>query len=426
MDYYLNYEGGRIEFSLPPGWSVITCADCAEAPVAPDAHAEIARVLDNPVGPRLEALARPGMKVAVVFDDLQRPTPAHLALPPLLDRLNAAGVPDADITAVCALGTHPLLDDGQLQKKVGASVFARLAGRVLCHDPHSSENVLIGRTHRGVMVEINRTVAKADLVVGTGECMPHPCSGFGGGCKIIMPGVSSYRAVADHHYAYLRHQDSRVNLLSGNPFYEEIVDAGRLAKLAFKLDFIMNEKAEVIRAFAGDPVDGHRAACDYARSLYMIRLDRRPDVAITSASPLETGVQAMKALMMAGFCTKAGGTIVWVASHKNAGPIMPLLEEIAKPGTAGDYHRKLIKGDIPGHLSQFGISYVMMGIVFKELAEKFRVINVAEAMTREQVAMMGFEHAATLEEAIRTVHARTPQADVAIFPSGGNIIPEVI
>ena len=73
-------------------------------------------------------------------------------------------------------------------------------------------------------------VAFADLVIGAGECMPHPCAGFGGGFKIFMPGVCSYRSVAEHHFTWMRHRKSRVNILDGNPWYEDIVDAGRIGR----------------------------------------------------------------------------------------------------------------------------------------------------------------------------------------------------
>lgn len=426
MSYYLNYEGGRMDFSLPPGWNVLTCQDCSAIPVVKDVDKEIGRALDNPIGTaRIEELARPGMDVVLLFDDAQRPTPAHLAIPPILNRLNKAGVPDERIRGVCALGTHPLLSPEQLEKKVGKEAFGRLKDRIFNHEPHSNENILIGRTHRGTMVEINKYVALADLIIGVGECMPHPCSGFGGGCKIILPGVTSYRAVADHHYTWLRHRNARVNMLDGNPFYEDIVDAAQVSRLAFKLDFIMNERHEVIRAFAGDPVEGHRKASEYAASLYYVPLPKRPDVAITSAAPLEIGVQATKALMMAGFCTRTGGTIIWVASQKQAGPIMPLLEQIATQESANDYHRRLIRGDVPDHLKAFGISYIMMGVIFKDLAEKFNIIHVAEGLSKEQVEMMKFTYAASLEEAISETYKKIPRADVAIFPSGGNIIPGI-
>jgi hypothetical protein len=39
--------------------------------------------------------------------------------------------------------------------------------------------------------------------------------------------------------------------------------------------------------------------------------------------------------------------------------------------------------------------------------------------------MMKFSYASNIQEAIDRVSAEMPKADVAVFPSGGNIIPEV-
>jgi len=255
--------------------------------------------------------------------------------------------------------------------------------------------------------------------------MPHPIAGYGGGYKIIMPGVCSYRSVADHHFNWMRHRNSRVNLLDGNHFFEDILDAGRLSRLAFKLDFIINEKKKVIRAFAGDPIAEHREASNYAAALYSIPLPKLADVTITSAFPLEIGVQATKALTMAGFCTRSGGAIIWVAPQKQAGSILPLVREMGSSESAGDFHRRLILGDVPEHLRSFGISYIMQVVYFKELAEKFTVVHVTEGLSAEQVGMMKFAYAPTIQDAIQQVSKKIPQADVAIFPSGGNIIPEV-
>jgi nickel-dependent lactate racemase len=426
MSYYLNYEGGRIDFSLPSGWNVLTCQDCSAVAQVEDVEKEINRALDDPIGsPPLEELGKPGMDAVVLFDDIQRPTPAHLAFPHILDRLNMAGIPDERISGVCALGTHPLHTQEQLEKKAGKEAFRRLQGRIYNHDPHSGENILIGRTGKGTVVEVNRLVARSDLVVGIGECMPHPCSGFGGGCKIIMPGVSSYRSVADHHYTWMRHPNSKLNLLGGNPFYEDIVEAGRLSRLSFKLDFIMNEKHGVIKTFAGDPVAEHQKASEYAASLYLVPLSRRPDVVITSAAPLEIGVNATKSLMNASFAVRTGGTIIWVASQKNAGSIMPLVQQMATKESANDYHRRLIQGDIPDHLKTFGISFIMMVVIFKELSEKFDVVHVTEALTKEQVEMMNFTYVSSLDEAVSNTFGKMTSADVAIFPSGGSAIPVI-
>jgi len=426
MNHYVNYGEEKRQFSLPKSWNLISAEDKPPIPGVTDPIQEIRRALDHPIGsPKIEELARPGMDVVLLFDDLQRPTPVHLALPEILNRLNRAGIPDGRITGICALGTHPIHTMEQLKKKVGEKAFSRFQGRILSHDPHASDNVIIGKTHRGTLVEVNRYVAFADLIIGVGECMPHPIAGFGGGYKIVMPGVCSYRSVASHHFTWMRHRNSRVNLLDGNSFYEEIVDAGRLSRLAFKLDFIINEKKEVIRAFAGGPVAEHREASKFSASLYTVPLSKLADVTITSAFPLEMGVQATKALTMAGFCTRSGGAILWVAPQKEAGPILPLIKEMGSPESAADFHRRLIEGNIPDHLKSFGISYIMQVVYFKELAEKFSVHHVTEGLSPEQVKMMKFSYSPNIQEAINQVSKKMPQADVAIFPSGGNIIPEI-
>ena len=423
---YVNYNQEKVYFTLPKGWNSISVQDTPPIFGVSDPIQEIRRALDHPIGSsKIEELARPGMEVVLLFDDLQRPTPVHLALPEILDRLNRAEIPDQRISGICAVGTHPIPTLEQLEKKVGKEAFYRLQGRIFSHNPRASDNVIIGKTHRGTLVEVNRRVAFSDLIIGVGECMPHPIAGYGGGHKIIMPGVCSYRSVADHHFTWMRHRNSRVNLMDGNPFYEEIIDAGRLSRLAFKLDFIINEKKEIIRAFAGDPVAEHREASNYAAFLYLIPLPKLADVTITSAFPLEIGVQATKALTMAGFCTRSGGAIIWVAPQKEAGPIMPLIKEMGSSESAGDFHRRLIEGNIPDHLKSFGISYIMQVVYFKELAEKFTVIHVTEGLSPEQVKMMKFLYSPNIQEAIDRVFEKIPQADVAIFPSGGNIIPEV-
>ena len=426
MGHYVNYDGERKTFTIPKGWNVISSEDKPPVPGVKDPTQEIRRALDHPIGsPKVEDLARPGMEVVLLFDDLQRPTPAYLALPEILNRLNLAGIPDGRIFGICALGTHPIPSLEQLETKVGKEAFTRLSGRLSVHNPHASDNVIIGKTHRGTLVEINRKVAFADLIIGVGECMPHPIAGYGGGYKIIMPGVCSYRSVADHHFSWMRHRDSRVHLLDGNHFFEDISDAGRLSRMAFKLDFIINEKKEVIRAFAGDPMAEHREASHYAASLYSVPLAKLADVTITSAFPLEIGVQATKALVMAGFCTRSGGAIIWVAPQKQAGPIMPLIKEMASPESAEDFHRRLILGDVPDHLRSFGISYIMQIVYFKEIAEKFNIVHVTEGLSAEQVGMMKFTYSPDIQDAIDRIYKRMVQADVAIFPSGGNIIPQV-
>jgi hypothetical protein len=112
----------------------------------------------------------------------------------------------------------------------------------------------------------------------------------------------------------------------------------------FKVDLVINERR---RSCCGETVAEHREASRFAESLYLIPLPGLADVTVTAAYPMEYGVQSTKALTMSNFCTRAGGAIVWVAPQKQAGPIMPLIKEMASPESAGDFHRKLAIGVFP-------------------------------------------------------------------------------
>jgi hypothetical protein len=67
----------------------------------------------------------------------------------------------------------------------------------------------------------------------------------------------------------------------------------------------------------------------------------------------------------------------------------------------------------------------MLGVPFKELSEKYNVIHFTEGLTKEQVELMNFGYASSLEDAIQQAYKKMPKADVTILPSGGTIIPSV-
>jgi hypothetical protein len=65
----------------------------------------------------------------------------------------------------------------------------------------------------------------------------------------------------------------------------------------------------------------------------------------------------------------------------------------------------------------------MQIVDIKEFVEKFNIVHVTEGLTPEQVRMMGMTYADDLQAVINEVARKLPKADVAIFPSGGDVIP---
>jgi nickel-dependent lactate racemase len=427
MNPYLNYQDKKVVFEMPTGWELLSFNEVSLRPEAGDIKREVEKALDNPVGSaRLEEMAKGQKKAVVLFDDCQRPTPAYLVFPQLLNRLNRSGIPDERITAVCALGTHPAITPEDMKRKMGLEAYGRLFPRVFNHDARSPDNVVVGRSSRGSIVRINPHFHDAGLRVGIGTCVPHPWSGFGGGTKIVMPGICGQDTIAQHHLKWVANRKTKPGLLEGNYFLEEQKEIAEIAGLDFKVDFILNSENRPVEIFAGEPVAQHRKAVEASLECFKVRIPGMSDVGITSAFPLEKGLQSLKGLGTAERTTKPGGYIIWVAPQEDGEKLLPIWEEVASKKSAHEYMEDLLAGHYPPKCAPLGISLLITIHYMKRVTKKFsKIVHVTRGISRELVEAMGFTHANTVEEALKMVHKEIPKAAVSIFPSGGGAFPVI-
>ena len=157
----------------------------------------IRELIGSPIGrPPLRELARGCKETAIIFDDLTRPTPVSRVLPFVLEELAAAGIGDDQIRFIAALGAHGAHTRIDFEKKLGPEVLRRF--RVYNHNPY--ENCTdMGTTGRGTPVSINSEAAACDLMLAIGSILPHPFMGFGGGGKIVFPGIASMESIQANH-----------------------------------------------------------------------------------------------------------------------------------------------------------------------------------------------------------------------------------
>lgn len=427
MKAFVYYGGKKIEFEVPSKWNVLFSGEINPAKTCPDAMSELKRTLDRPIGsPPLEELASRASNAVVIFDDITRPTPTHLAFPEVLNRLNRGGILDTRITAICATGTHQSPDEAGLKQKLGMEAYQRLYPRVLCHDATSRENVLVGRTSRGTPVEINPFVANADLVVGIGACFPHGWAGFGGGSKIIMPGVCGVQSIAAHHFTWFRNFHTHTGRVKGNLFYEEGNEIARLIGFKFKIDFLLNFRGEVIKIFCGDVIEEHNEAIKECTRITTVEVPRKADVTISAAYPLERGNQSIKSLGTAAAVTKSGGQIIWVAPQPDRNQLIPFVNEVSSNKSTNEYHRQLVEGKYPEALKPIGLSFMCTVVDVKHLLDRFsRIIHVTEGLDRSHVESMKMGYAHTLTEAVELARNNTPIGDLVVFPYGGVVLPRI-
>jgi nickel-dependent lactate racemase len=169
------------------------------------------------------------------------------------------------------------------------------------------ENLVdVGKTSRGTPVQVNREFASCDLRLGVGSIFPHGRAGFGGGGKLVLPGVCGYETIVHHH----KHMGENAELgrVDDNVFRLDIEEAARLAGLNFKVDVVLNNHREVAGLFAGDVVAEHRAGAKLGAQMYRTEPVTDVDVVVANSYPDE--VQLIRTMWCIGASLREGGDMV--------------------------------------------------------------------------------------------------------------------
>jgi nickel-dependent lactate racemase len=280
-----------------------------------DSRVEIERALNEPIGTKpLKELVKPGNKIVIVVNDQTRSTPSYLILPPVLDELNKAGVPDPDITIIIACGTHRPPKAEEQKALLSEDIIQRV--KVITHDCKDKDLVYAGRTKNYLnKVYVNKVFAEADFRILTNDIELHYYAGYGGGRKSVLPGVSSEETI-QHNHAMILHPKAKTGNLEGNPIHEDMVEAARLAKADFIVNIVTNNKNELVKAYAGDLEQAFYEGVKLVDEMYKVPIERRADIVVVSpgGNPHDIDLyQAYKGVDNALEAVKRGGVIVWAA-----------------------------------------------------------------------------------------------------------------
>ncbi len=269
----------------------------------------VAYALENPIGSaRLQALVKPGQKIAIITSDISRPLPSFDVLPGVLSELYAAGVDKNDITVVFALGSHRPHTQEEMIHLVGEQVFSQ----VRCVDSDPNDCVHMGTTAAGTPVDITRVVAQADFKICLGNIEFHYFAGYSGGAKAIMPGVSTHEAIQANHRMMVS-EDACAGKLEGNPLRADIEEAGNICGIDYIVNVVLDEHKHIVYAVAGDVTMAHRVGCAYLDKMYRCQIPQKADIVLVSqgGAPKDANLyQTQKALDNAKHAVKKGGTII--------------------------------------------------------------------------------------------------------------------
>jgi len=314
VDVWLPYGKTQVCVRIPTQ-NYFGSIEPKEKPGVSDSKKEIERALKEPIGSKkLSEIVKPEHKVAIVVDDVTRPAPSHLIVPPILDELNAVGVKDENVTVIFGCGTHRAVSREEATTLLGEVVLNRV--KTMSHDCRAKDLVFVGTTQKhGTKVYLNRVFAEADIKILTGDVCFHYYAGYGGGRKSVLPAIAGEETIKQNHLMLL-HPNAKTGVLDGNPVHEDMVEAAKLARVDFVVNVVTNSKGEIVKAFAGDLEQAFYEGVKVVDEMYRIPVDRKADIVVVSPGGYPADVdlfQAYKGVDSALEVVKRGGIIILVA-----------------------------------------------------------------------------------------------------------------
>ena len=240
-------------------------------------------------------------------------------LPVIISEINAAGVPDEDITIIVATGTHRAHTHDEDIAVCGKDIVKRI--KIHQHDSRNNEELTdLGVTSFGTPILIDSYVAEADKVIITGAVSLHPMAGFGGGRKAVMPGVSGHATIMHNHAIALAPKVGDgcnplcvTGILEGNPLHEDMVEVTKKLDPAFLVNMVFTPEGKLHEVVAGHWYKAWEKGCKDLVAMAGVPIKELADVVFASAggSPKDMNLyQSCKAHMNAVFAVKKGGIMI--------------------------------------------------------------------------------------------------------------------
>jgi nickel-dependent lactate racemase len=312
MDINLKYGKGNIAITVP---STAVIPEYTE----PD-YAISREGFTSDLGKFLPADRNSYFNVAVVVSDKTRLCGYPLYLPWLTDILIKKGASKENITFYIAYGTHACQTEQESIDSYG-EIYSRFTFKHHdCNDVSLFET--LGTTKRGTPVVFRKDILASTLVITFGSISHHYFAGYGGGRKMLFPGLASRMAVYNNHGLFLDKQarclsaGCQPGVLEGNPLAEDLREIDTHAPAKISIHGILNASGKVCRLMIGNSYGDFLKACEVHDSFYRYSGTGQFDLVVASGGgyPKDINfIQSHKSVHHAAAFVKDGGNLVVLA-----------------------------------------------------------------------------------------------------------------
>jgi nickel-dependent lactate racemase len=418
MKLDLAFGKTGIAVDLPDGFRYRVLEARSARPL-PDWRSSLESALDRPIGsPPLAELARGKRTVAISICDITRPAPNRLVVPPVLRRLEDAGILRENVTILIATGLHRPATTDEIREICGDGVAA--AYRVVNHDARDlASHRNLGSTNSGTPVYIDERFVAAELHLTFGFIEPHLMLGYSGGRKLIAPGLAAQETIKVlHSPRFMRDPRAVEGSIDDNPLHRELLEIARLAGHHFLVDVALARDRSIAGIFAGDPELAHRAGADFVSNVMLETLDEPVDAAITTSAgyPLDlTFYQSIKGVTAASHIVKQGGQILLVAACQE-GPGAPEFRRMLLEAPSAEEFLERIE-TAPAVVDQWQIEKLAL------VARRQHVLWHTPGLPPEYHHRLWGRSYATIESAIEALTSTlAPGATIAVIPEGPYVL----
>ncbi len=418
MDVRLAFGRDGIDVKLPDGFRYQLLEARSAQPLS-DWQGALDAALDAPIGtPPLSELARGKRSAAISICDITRPAPNRKTLPPLLRRLEAAGIARENVTILIATGLHRPATAAEIREICGEEIAA--AYRVVNHDARDlAAHRHLGTTSSGTAVYVDERFLAADLHITLGFIEPHLMLGFSGARKLIAPGLAAQETIKVlHSPKFMRDRRAVEGSIEDNPLHRELLEIARMARHDFILDVALARDRSIVGVFAGHPERAHRHGVEFVSRVLLQTLDEPVDAVITTAAgyPLDlTFYQAIKGITAASHIVKPGGHTLLMAACEEGVGAPEFRRMVLEAGTDADFLRRI--EHIPATIDQWQLEKLALTTARQSVSW-----FVPGVPAEYQGKLWGRSYASAQSAVTGLMAGLAPGASVAVIPDGPYVL----
>ncbi|MGE4318862.1 MAG: nickel-dependent lactate racemase [Deferribacterales bacterium] len=264
-----------------------------------------------------------GENILIVLPDATRRSGAEQVLPEIL---SIAEEFKKTVRFIIAVGTHRQPDEAELKEIMTPEIYEKYKHAVLTHDCEDYSSMdFYGITKRKTTVLFNKAYREHDTIITIGSVSYHYFAGYGGGRKLIFPGLASEKSISANHKLAIdamtsqRHDKAVTGNLRNNPVHDDMVETIMIARSGhtfFAVNTILDENGKIAEIVCGDLFMSHIQAAQKLDEYCGVSIGRQYDLVIVSAggSPKDINlVQAQKYLDRIIPLVKEGGKVLFLA-----------------------------------------------------------------------------------------------------------------